>query len=97
MKIFEKRIRPSERERHYIIVPAKYIEYFPPPEVPFIVKVNKKTYKTYIDRYNRLRLGSRIFNELELDKSGSIFVIEKESERVYLIKRKYIGSNNEGH
>ena len=87
MKIFEKKVRPSEKERHYIIIPAKYMKCFPPPEVPFIVKINKKPYKTYVDRYNRLRLGSRIFNELELDKSGSIFVIEKESEKVYSIKR----------
>ena len=83
----KKRLTISEKKRHYVNIPSKNIALFPKPEVEFIVIINNKKIKTYIDQYKRLRLGSRIFNELFLDSPDSVIIIEKDSKGNYVIKK----------
>jgi len=86
-KILTKILTASEKERHYVVVPAKYRHLFPASEHTFKVKIKGKIFETYIDKYNRLRLGSRIFNELDLDSPNTAVCIIKCDPSLYIIKR----------
>jgi hypothetical protein len=86
--IMEKRLKPSERQRHYIIIPAKCIQHFPPFESPFTIEVGNTLMHTYVDRYRRLRLGSTIFNKLGLDAPDCVVVIGKKETGILLLKKK---------
>jgi hypothetical protein len=85
--IFRKRLTASEKERHWIIVPVEFRRNFPSCNIEFNVRIRKASASTYIDSYNRLRLGSRIFNELELDSPNTVIIVEKEpSKKEYVLR-----------
>ena len=86
-EIMKKRLRKSEKERHWVIVPARCLSDFPPPEVPFTIEVNDKSFQTYIDIYRRLRLGSRIFNELDLDAPDVEVIVYRKYDEEFLIEK----------
>jgi len=86
--IFEKRLTPSERERHWIIIPAATREHFPPTDVAFHLKVGDEVFSTYIDSYKRMRLGSRVFSKLELEEPDTSIIFEKKSDQEYVLKKK---------
>lgn len=88
--ILTKRLTPSEKERHYIIIPRRNRENFPPFNAVFKLKVGKQYYQTYVDSYSRLRLGSRIFNKLDLDQPGCIIVIKRDSDGNYMLETKTV-------
>lgn len=88
--LFEKRLTPSEKERHWIIVPSSSRKYFPSFNVVFKIRVGREMNETYIDNYSRLRLGSGIFNKLELDELNACVVVERNSEGTYTIKRNKV-------
>jgi len=85
--IFEKRLTISEKERHWVIIPAKFRKDFPPSNVMFQIRIDKVTYSTYVDAYNRLRLGSRVFSKLGLEEPNAIVIFEKVSQD-YILKKK---------
>jgi len=86
--IFEKRLTISEKERHWVIIPAKIRECFPACGIVFQIRIGNKTHSTYVDSYNRLRLGSRVFSELEPEGPNAIVVFEKVPEGYILRKKK---------
>jgi hypothetical protein len=86
--IFEKRLTSSEKERHWIIILAKARDNFPAPNVDFDLRVGDEVFSSYIDSYNRLRLGSRAFGKLELDEPGAFVIFEKKRDREYVLKKK---------
>jgi hypothetical protein len=86
--IFEKRLTASEKERHWIIIPARVREHLPPCDVVFDLKAGSEIFTSYIDRYKRLRLGSRIFDKLLLEEYTSPVVVEKQSNNVYVLRKK---------
>jgi len=78
----------SEIERHWVIVPATVRKYFPPCNIAFEVKIGGKHLdQTYIDRYNRLRLGARLFDKLDAEPGCSI-IFAKGPEKTYVLKKK---------
>mgnify|MGYP001135104791 CR=1 FL=1 len=85
--ILEKRLTSSEKERHWVIVPSVSRKHFPTPDVIFTITVFNKRSQTYIDRYNRLRLGARIFDKLGLDEPGSSIVIGKNPDGIYVLRK----------
>lgn len=85
--IFEKRLTSSEIERHWIIIPAKMLDNFPPPGVNFNIRAGNEVFSTYVDSYKRLRLGSLVFSKLELEEPN-VFVIFEKSDREYVLKKK---------
>ena len=85
--IFEKRLTSSEKERHWIIIPAKARDNLPPPDVSFNLRVGDEVFSTYIDPYKRLRLGSRAFSKLEGEEPRAFVIFEK-SDREYTLKKK---------
>jgi len=89
MKIFEKKLAPSERARHWVIVPTADRESFPPNGEPFQIKVGSIRVNATIDSCNRiLGLGWPVFNELGLDNPGTIVVLEKTSQEGYILRKK---------
>jgi hypothetical protein len=89
MKVFEKKLWPSERARHWIIVPTADRENFPPNKEPFEIKVGSETVKVRIDSNNRiLGLGWSVFDKLGLGNPGAIVVIDKTSQEGYILQKK---------
>jgi len=86
--IGEKRLSVSDKNRHYIVIPAKIRAHFPPCDTPFKLKIGARSVTTYIDAYKRLRLGSRAFNWLRIGEPGTIVIFEKRSDRKFVLKNK---------
>lgn len=82
-----KRVTASEKERHWINIPAGKRDCFPPPNVTFKVTVGDKVEFSYVDSYYRLRLGSSIFDELDLDNANTFIILEKGQGSEYILRR----------
>jgi len=86
--ILEKRLSASEKERHWIIVPYKTLANFPPIGVEFNINIGGEVFITYIDKYNRLRIGSRAYNKLDEPDGPMISVVlERISDKEYVLKK----------
>jgi hypothetical protein len=89
MRVFEKRLSPSERARHWVIVPVADRENLPPCNEPFQIKAGSETVRATVDSNNRiLGLGFAVFDALDLDHLGASVVLEKTSEEGYVLKKK---------
>jgi hypothetical protein len=87
MRIFEKRLSPTERTRHWVTVPAADRASFPPCNEPFQIKIDSQTVEVHIDSNNRMVGLSNIFDKLDLDNLGAS-VVEKTSPGGYVLKKK---------
>lgn len=89
MRVFEKRLSPTEKSRHWITVPAADRESFPPSNEPFQVRIGCETVEVHIDSNNRmLGLGWSAFDKLDLDNPSAHAVVEKTSTEGYILKKK---------
>jgi hypothetical protein len=89
MKVFEKRLSPTERTRHWVNVPAADHQDLPSNDEPFQIKAGSQTVKATVDSQSRLLgLGWPVFHELELDSPGATVILEKTSEEGYRLKKK---------
>jgi hypothetical protein len=89
MLIFEKELTQSERERHWIRVPVNSLSNLPSLGEVFKIKVKSGTVNAKIDRYYRLLgIGLRAFDDLSLDKTGSVAVLEKTTKEEFVLKSK---------
>jgi len=90
----EKRLSYTEKNRHWIVLPGRCLGQFQDGGRPrlgsieVVVHFGKKLKTVALDSQRRLLLGSRIFNELELDEPGSIAVIEKLGKATFRICKK---------
>lgn len=88
--ILEKNLSVSERERHWVTIPAASRNHFPAHDIVFRIKIGNFRATTYIDRYNRLRLGARLFDKIDLEELGYLVVIKKNPEGMYFVGKKRI-------
>ncbi len=89
MKVFEKKLSPTERARHWVRVPTADRENFPPRNEPFRVKIGSETVEVHIDSSNRiLGFGWSTFDKLGLDSQKASIIVEKTSLGEYVLKKK---------
>ena len=91
--VLRKPLTVSERRRHIVLVPAAESGNFPERSasgsyVNVRLRYGSKEKTAFIDSYNRLYVGSDVFNELDLDSVNSVVIIEEMTHGVYKIRRE---------
>lgn len=85
--IFEKRLTASEKERHWVVLPSKVRNLFPPDEVVFKIKAGRKTETTRIDNQKRLFLGSIIMGDLDLDSPNAKIIVGLDEKGQFIVRK----------
>ena len=86
--IFIKKLTPSEKTRHWVIIPRKIRNIFPDNNVNFNIKAGKKVSTVRIDSLNRLFLGSRVVGDLDLDSPNACILIRRAPNGEFIVSRK---------
>ena len=85
--VLRKRLKPSGKERHWIVIPLASRGSFPPCNVTFKIRIGSETISTYIDSCNRIQLGSTVFGKFELDTPNAAIVLGK-SNNEYTMRKE---------
>lgn len=82
-QVFRKRLAPSEKQWHRVNVPPTFVN----PGAQIAVNYGTKTKEVEVDRQGRLKLGSEIFHELELDRPSAVIVLERVGDHKYRVQK----------
>jgi hypothetical protein len=78
IKVLERELTPTERERNFIYVATRFLEHFPTNGESFQLSIGDEILETYIDKSRRLLLGRFRDRGLRLSDPNTIVFVEKE-------------------